>query len=86
MFWRAGRREHDQVRFSQHDQIVGGDIYGMEPHRRLEHVLVVDGNDEGGRPQLARRERNRSANQAQADDADLLRRSAVGPRVAELVG
>ena len=44
----------------------------MEPHRRLEHVLVVDGDDERRRPDLPRRQRNRSADQPQADDADLL--------------
>ena len=73
-------REHDQVRFGQHDQIVGGDVYGMEPHRRLEHVLVVDRNYQGGRPQLARREGNRSADQAESDNADLRedRRLALG--------
>ena len=42
MFCRAGRREHDEVRLGEHDQIVGRDVDRVQPHRRLEHVLVVD--------------------------------------------
>ena len=74
------RREDDEVRFGQHDQVVGGDVDGVQPHRRLEHVLVVDGDDERRRPELARRQRNRAADQPEADDADLLRRSGGWPR------
>src|SRR5262245_48001580 len=45
----------------------------MEAHRRFEHVFVVNGDDERCRPDLSRGQGNRAANQAQADDANLLK-------------
>ena len=67
------RREDHEVGLGQHDQIVGRDVDRVQPHRRLEHVLVVDADDERRRPDLARRQRDRPADQAEADDADLLK-------------
>ena len=72
------RGQDDQVGLGQHDQIVGRDVDGVQPHRRLEHVLVVDGDHERRRPELPRRQRDRAADQAQADDADLLEDRRLG--------
>jgi hypothetical protein len=44
----------------------------MQPHRRFEHVLIVDADDQRRRPDFARRQRNRSADQPETDDADFL--------------
>ena len=68
-FWIAGR----QVGFGQDNQIVRGHVDSVQPHRGLEHIFVVDPDHERGRPQLARRQRTRSSDQSQADDADLLK-------------
>ena len=79
------RREDHDVGLGQHDQVVGRDVDRVQPHRRLEHVLVVDADDQRLRPDLPRRQRDRSADQAEADDADLLEdgrlpaRRAAGP-------
>ena len=64
------RREDHDVGLGQHDEIVGRDVDRVQPHRRLEHVLVVDRDHQRRRPQLARPERDRSADQPEADDAD----------------
>ena len=72
MFCLDRRREDDDVRLGEHDQVVGRDVDGVQPHRRLEHVLVVDADDQRLRPELPRRQRDRTANQAEADDADLV--------------
>ena len=66
------RGQDDEVGLGQHDQVVGRDVDRVQPHRRLEHVLVVDGDDERRRPELARGQRDRPADQAETDDADLL--------------
>jgi hypothetical protein len=81
-----GRENHD-VGFGEDDEIVGRDVDGVQPHRGLEHVLVVDADDQRLGPQLARRERDGPADQAQTDDADLLeyrRRSRGGAGTAGL--
>ena len=54
MFCRTGAARIDEVGFGEDDQIVGGDVDGVQPHRRLEHVLVVDADDQRRRPELAR--------------------------------
>ena len=72
MFCRAGAARITRSASASTIEIVGGDVDGVQPHRGLEHVLVVDGDDERGRPELARRQRNRSADQPEPDDADLL--------------
>ena len=36
------RREDDEVRLGEDDQVVGRDVDRVQAHRRLEHVLVVD--------------------------------------------
>ena len=71
MFCRTGAASDDQVGFRQHDEVVGRHVDGMQAHRRLEDVLVVDGDDERGRPELPRRQRDGAADQPEADDADL---------------
>ena len=58
-----GCRENDEIRLGQHDRIVCGDVDGVQHHRALEHVFAIDANHETGRPDLPRRERNRSADQ-----------------------
>ena len=68
-----GRRENHEIRFGKHDRIVCGDVDGVQHHRALEHVLAIDANHETGRPDLPRRERDRSADQPQPDDADALK-------------
>ena len=75
------RGEHDEIGFGQDDEIVRGDVDRVQPHRRFEDVLVVHGDHQRRRPQLARLERDRPANQPQADDPDLLedRRRALTP-------
>ena len=65
------RREDDDVRLGEDDEIVGGDVDRVQPHRRLEDVLVVDADDQRARPQLAGAQRNRPADQPEPDDADL---------------
>ena len=67
------RGENDEVGVGQHDRIVGRDIDGMKDHRPLEHILLIDADDEPGGPGLSSRERNRSAYQPQTDDADPLK-------------
>jgi hypothetical protein len=42
----------------------------MQPHGRLEDVLVVDADDQRRRPQLPGGERDRTTDQTEADDAD----------------
>jgi hypothetical protein len=84
MFCFTGRRQHDQVRFRDHDQVVGGDVDGVQPHRRLEDVLIVDPDHERCRPQLARLERNRPADQAEADNPDLAEDGSLALRAAGL--
>src|SRR5439155_6222125 len=64
--------EDDDVGFGEDDQIVGRDVDGVHTHRRLEDVLVVDGDDERRRPELAHRLGDRSADETEANDADLL--------------
>ena len=65
------RRKYDEIRFGEHDEIVGGDIDRVQPHRGLENVFAVDRDDERRRPQLPRRKCDRPADEAQSDDADL---------------
>ena len=67
------RGENHEVGVGQHDRIVGGHVDGMEHHRPLEDVLAIDADDERRRPDLPRRERNRSADETQSDDADALK-------------
>ena len=67
------RRENHEIRFRQHDRIVGRDVDGMKHHRALEHVLAIYADDEPGRPDLPRRQRDRSADQSQSDDPDALK-------------
>ena len=67
-----GRREDDEIRFGQHHRIVCGDVDGVQHHRALEHVFAIDANHETGRPDLPRRQRNRSADEPESDDADAL--------------
>ena len=47
------RGQNHEIDLGEHDRIVGGDVDGVQPHRRFEHVLVVDGDDERRRPELA---------------------------------
>ena len=42
MFCLTGAARIDEVGLGQDDEIVGGDVDGVQPHRRLEDVLVVD--------------------------------------------
>ena len=42
MFCRTGAARIDEVGLGEHDEIVGRDVDRVQPHRRLEHVLVVD--------------------------------------------
>jgi hypothetical protein len=44
----------------------------VQAHRGLEDVLLIDGNHQRRRPQLARPQRDRSADQSEPDDADLV--------------
>ncbi len=67
-----GRGEDHEIGFGEHDGIVRRDVDRMQPHRRLEHVLVVDADDQRRRPDLPRRQGNRSADQPETDDADFL--------------
>ena len=71
------RRQNHEVGLGEHDRIVGGDVDGVQPHRGLEHVLAVDADDERRRPELPRRQGDRSADQPEADDADPLERRAA---------
>ncbi len=64
------RRQNHDVRLGQDDEVVGRDIDGVQPHRCLEHVLVVDADDKRARPDLPGRQRDRSADQAQTDNPD----------------
>jgi hypothetical protein len=67
------RGENDEVGVGQNDWIVRGDIDGMKDHCALQHILLIDADDEPGRPCLSSGERNRSAYQSQTDDADPLK-------------
>jgi hypothetical protein len=67
-----GSGEDHHVGVREDEKVVRGDVDRMQPHGRLEHVLVVHRNDERLRPELACRERNRSPDQTEADDPDLL--------------
>ncbi len=52
------RRQNHDVGLGKDDEIVGGDVDGVQPHRGLEDVLVVDADDQRLRPQLPRRQRD----------------------------
>ena len=80
------RREDDQVRFREDVRIVGGDVNRMEPHRRLEDILVVDADHDRRRPDLARGQRDRSADQAEPDDADLGTNRRLSRALVQLAG
>ena len=47
-----GSGQNHDVGFSEHDRIVCCDVDGVQPHRRLEDVLVVDADHERRRPDL----------------------------------
>ena len=66
------RRQDDEVGLGEDDQVVGRHVDRVQAHRRLEHVLVVDGDDERLRPDLPRGQRDRSADEPQPDDADFV--------------
>ena len=69
----SGRRgKNHEVGLCEHDQIVCSHIDRVPAHRLFEHVLVVDTDNERTWPDLAGGQSDRSADQAQADDADLL--------------
>ena len=69
-----GRREDDEVGLGEHAQVVGAHVDGVRALRVLQHVVGVHADDERRRPAPARRERERPADQAEADDADALER------------
>jgi hypothetical protein len=73
-----GRGENDQVGLGEHHHVVGRDVDGMETHRRLEDILVIDSDDQRRRPELTRREGNRPADETEPDNADLLEHRGLG--------
>ena len=66
------RGENDEIGVGEDHRIVRSDIDRVENHRPLEDILLIHADDERGGPGLARRERNRSADQSQTNDADAL--------------
>jgi len=67
------RRQHHEIRFSEHHEFVRRDVDRVQPHRRLEHFFVVDRNHERRGPKLPGRESNRAADEAKPHDPDLLK-------------
>ena len=65
------RRQDDEVGLGEDEQIVGRHVDRVQPHRRFEHVLAVDGNDERRRPDAPGGQRDRTADETQPDDPDL---------------
>ena len=75
------RGEDDEVRFREDDEVVGRHVDRVQPHRRFEHVLVVDADDERLRPELACRQRDGSTDEPEAHDADFVENRRLPLRV-----
>ncbi len=83
MFCRTGAARITRSASASTIEVVGRDVDRVQPHRRLEHVLVVDPMTSDVGQSSPRRQRDRAADQPEADDADLvedrrLRRRAGG--------
>ena len=72
------RGENDQVGVRHHHRVIGGHVDGMTHHRLLEHILVVDTDQQTSRPLLTRRQRDRPTDQTQANDGDPVEERTCG--------
>ena len=80
LIWTYKTSDKDPV----YDQVICGDVDRVTHHRPFQHVLVVNPDDEAFRPDLSCCERDRTSDQTQPDDRDLVkerRRSVHRPRL-----
>ena len=80
MFSQDRSGQHDELHVGRHDEVVGADVRGVRAHRGLDHVLAIDGDDQHRGPQPPHAERDRRADQAEADDGDALKGRVRGIR------
>ena len=74
MFWRTGAARTIRSTCLQRGHAVEPALDGAAAHRVREHRRAVHADDARRRPALANRERDRSADQTEADDGDRWKR------------
>ncbi len=71
------RREHDEVGSVRQREVVPSAVGGPRRSAVRRRPRAVDGDDVARRPRLTQRQRDRSANQPEADDGDAVKHAML---------